>query len=206
MALDKSRKDEVQEALEMELEGTGDEHASEPELEDVEEQSTDKIKQLRAKLKESEEARAAQLEELQRVKADFLNARKRLEEERKADRTRSTITHVEGLLPLCDSFEMAMADREAWEAAPEKWRRGVEGINAQLQALLSTYGVASTAPVTGADFDPEHHEAVGNEQVEDPTMHHKVVKTVQRGYSIDVHGTKRQVRPARVIVGEYTEG
>lgn len=128
-------------------------------LEDSEERQADTIKSLRAKLKVAEEAKRAALEDLQRSKADFLNARKRLDEERKRDRERSTINHVEELIPLCDSFEMAMSNKEAWEKTDTVWRKGVEGIYAQLQGLLNGYQVETLSP-EGQPFSPHEHEAL----------------------------------------------
>ena len=95
---------------------------------------------------------------------------------------------------------MAMQDREAWEAAPEKWRKGVEGIFAQLSSLLQQYSVTKVEPV-GELFDPQHHEAIGNEPVTDDAQVDTVLRVVQPGYNMVVNGETRQVRPPRVIVG-----
>lgn len=183
--------------IELELETVPEE---ESDLESAEATSKDKIKQLQAKLKECEREKAAHLEELQRAKADFLNSKRRLEEERVADRARARAAHIEELLPLCDSFSLAMQDKDAWAEAPEKWRRGVEGIHAQLQSLLTQYKVATIDP-TGETFDPNQHEAVGNEPVENTDQVDTVVRVMQPGYEMDTDGGKKLIRPARVIVG-----
>ncbi len=72
--------------LDIDLESTGDDHAVEPELEAEETTSNNKLKDLRAKLKACEAEKMDHLEQLQRAKADFLNARKRLEDERARDK------------------------------------------------------------------------------------------------------------------------
>ncbi|MEM9336299.1 MAG: nucleotide exchange factor GrpE [Patescibacteria group bacterium] len=195
--MDERDEHQVPEDIEIETESVPEEDIS---IEDAEAMSNDKLKDLRTKLKQCEAEKSDHLEELQRAKADFLNARKRLDEERVADRTRNKIAHVEELLPLCDSFTMAMGDTAAWEEAPEKWRKGVEGIHAQLHNLLQQYGVKEVAP-TGEQFDPQHHEAMGSEAVEDSKLVDTVVKVIQPGYTMIVDGTERQIRPARVIVG-----
>src|SRR5690606_19600211 len=79
----------------------------EPELEDIEEAAGDKLKKLRDKLKACDEDKRQILEELQRSKADFLNSRKRLENQLERDRERITTGHIEELLPLKDSFDIA---------------------------------------------------------------------------------------------------
>jgi len=106
------------------------------------------------------------------------------------------------LLPLCDSFRMAMANQEAWNAIDENWRKGVESIYTQLQGILKDYHAAPIDPV-GKTFDPEIHEAVGNKPVTDETQHETVVETMQLGYSITNGAETDIVRPARVIVGNF---
>ena len=119
------------------FEVTEDEHhdAETLELEDEEERGSDKLKQLRHKLQKNDEEKRHLMETMQRERADFLNARKRLEGERALDKQKHTKKHVEALLPLCDSFEMALRDKEAWEKADASWRKGIEGIHGQLNVL-----------------------------------------------------------------------
>lgn len=179
-------------------------NTEEPELEDIEEAEAGKIKKMRDKLTKCEEEKKQILDDSQRDKADFLNARKRLEEERINDRLRYKKQHVMELLPLCDSFQMAMSDTEAWEKADKNWRTGVEGINTQLLKILDSYNVKSVDPV-GEDFDPYKHEAIGTEEVEDKKKHDKVVTVIQRGYEMTQGDTTETIRPARVTTGIIKE-
>lgn len=167
------------------------------ELEDIEENIDDKVKKLRAKLKQCETDKMSSLEELQRAKADFLNARKRLEEERVKDRERSLLAHVEELLPLCDSFEMALADA-SFQEAPVNLQKGINGINSQLSSILKNYQVTPIGEV-GVEFDPREYEAVENVPVEKKEEDHKVIKVIQRGYKLN----DTVIRPARVAVGAF---
>lgn len=171
-----------------------------PELEEIEERGEDKLKKLRQKLTACEDEKKAILDESQRGRADFLNARKRLEEERRKDRVRFQRLHVEELLPLCDSFEMAMGDVAIWEKADKSWRAGIEGIYAQLKSLLGTYGVKAFSPA-GEVFDPYRHEAIGTEVVRDESLIHTVVTVTQPGYEITADGQTEIIRPARVTTG-----
>jgi len=186
----------------IDIEITDNEHTEieDTELTDIEESSSDKIKALRKKLSESEEAKMKILEDSQRDKADFLNAKRRMEEERVRDRIRYQKQHVMELLPLCDSFEMAMSNTEAWEKADKNWRVGVEGINTQLLKLLESYQVRPVNP-EGEDFDPHKHEAIGTEEVEDEDLKDKVITVVQRGYELNDNGKTEIIRPARVTTG-----
>lgn len=176
----------------------------EPELEEIDEMATDKIKDLRTKLKSCESEKAAHLEELQRAKADFLNAKKRLEEEKVSDRQRTRVRFVEELLPLCDSFHMAMQNQDAWNAVDQIWRTGVESIHSQLEAVLASHGVEKIVPL-GEQFDPSLHEAVSSEPVHDEAKHHTITTVIQPGYKMTVDGTAMTIRPARVVVGELTQ-
>lgn len=176
---------------------------TEPDLETVEAREKDIIHSLREKLKVCETERRNILEENQRGKADFLNARRRLEEERKRDKERATISHVEELIPLCDSFEVAMANKEQWEKVDTVWRKGIEGISAQLNNLLNSYQVKVLNPL-GEAFNPHLHEAISITTVIDSNEHDMVVAVVQRGYSLTKQdGTLELIRPARVVIGVH---
>lgn len=160
------------------------------ELEEEESTSSDKIKSLRKKLEASEKERQGYLEDLQRTKADFLNSKRRLEEQLLRDRERITERHMEELLPLADSFEMAMKD-SSWEEADEKWRKGVEGIHQQLMNIFKTNGVEVLNPL-GKEFNPYEHEALT-----DSGTNTIIADVIQKGYKIG----ERIIRPAKVAVG-----
>ena len=174
------------------------------ELEDEEASGANKLKQLRQKIARLDEDKRQIMEDAAREKADFLNARRRLENERAQDRIRYTKKHIEALLPLTDSFEMARSDKDGWEKADENWRKGIEGIHTQLQQLLTSYGVAEIK-AEGAAFDPYRHEAIGMVPVTEKSLDHKVVAVLQKGYEITLGDKLEVIRPARVTTGEYSE-
>jgi len=169
-------------------------------LEEVEELSNNKLKDLREKIARLDTEKKEILEESQRARAEFLNARKRLEDEKAQDRKRAQRRHAEELLPLCDSFQMAIGNTEVWEKADKSWRTGVEGIQMQLMNILNSYGVKALDP-TGDTFDPQKHEAVGTEEVSDEALVDTVVSVVQRGYEMTQDGETYLIRPARVTTG-----
>ena len=186
------------------LEPTGEDNFDEPELVDEEASGQDKLKTLRGKLKVCEEEKRQHLEDLQRARADFLNSKKRLEEEALRRQERHETDHIEKLLPLCDSFAMAMNDEKAWETTPESWRKGMEGIHNQLLNLLASYNIAVVNPL-GETFDPNIHEAVSNVPVEEKTEDGKIISVLQLGYVRKANGKKTTIRPARVTVGELKQ-
>jgi molecular chaperone GrpE len=186
----------------VEVEVTSEEQPEilEPELIDLEEGGDKKNKKLKEKLVLCEEEKKKILDDFQRSRADFLNAKKRLENERAKDKVRFKKEHVMELLPLCDSFQMAMLNTEAWEKADKSWRTGVEGIYNQLMQLLEQYQVKAFDP-KGEHFNPHRHEAVGMETVEDEALNDAVISVIQRGYEMKDGDTIEILRPARVTTG-----
>jgi len=163
------------------------------ELSDEEESYADKLKRVRVKLKECEREKAACREELQRAKAEYLNARRRQEESLSQAKNNISNTFVQSLLPLCDSFDMAMADSDAWARVNDSWRTGVESIHTQLRSILKEHGVTVIDPLN-KQFDPEYHEAVS--ATESDKEIDTVIEVVQKGYSRNGN----VIRPAKVIL------
>ena len=129
---------------------------------------------------------------LMRRQADFENYRKRIEKERGEDQKRATARLIEGLIPVIDGFEHALAAHR--EAEYETYRRGFELIYKQLVDHLTRLGVERIDP-TGKPFDPHQHQAMDRTETtdyEDGT----VVQVFQPGYVY--HG--RVLRPAMVSV------
>lgn len=168
--------------------------------ETVEQAAQDKIKKLRSQLQTATKEKQELNEQLQRAKADHLNARKRLETEKQEGIERAQVRFIENLLPVCDSFRMAMSDQQVWEQVDERWRKGVEGILSQLNAVLDTYQVTTVNP-EGEPFDPHKHEALSEQPVETESEVNTVCQVIQPGYEAKINGNIHLVRPARVVVG-----
>jgi molecular chaperone GrpE len=129
---------------------------------------------------------------LLRRQADFDNYRKRIERERAEDSKRATARLMEGLIPVIDGFEHALAAHR--EKEYEVYRRGFELIYRQLVDNITKLGVERTDPI-GKQFDPHLHQAMDRLETsdhEDGT----VVQVFQPGYVF--HG--RVLRPAMVRV------
>lgn len=169
---------------------------TEIDLDDEEEQISNKLKAQRKKLSECEAEKQKYLEDLQRTRADFLNSRRRLEEQLLRDKERATDKILEELLTLADSFDTAMADTALWGSIDAKWRVGVEAIQTKLMSILRSNNVTPIEP-QGSPFNPEEHEAVSNTLVTNDADIDTVITVLQKGY-------KRNddiIRPARVVVG-----
>jgi len=141
----------------------------------------------------------ADLEELRqtllRRQADFDNYRKRIEKERFEDAKRATARVVEGLIPVIDGFEHALAAHR--EAEYENYRKGFELIYKQLLDHLAKLGVERLDPV-GKPFDPHLHQAVDRAETKDHDDG-TILQVFQPGYVF--HG--RVLRPAMVRVAVH---
>lgn len=160
----------------------------------VEEDAARKVAKLKEELKQCQTERREYLDGWQRLKADTLNSKRRQEEEREMSRTRETALLVEKLLPLADSFELALKSGGEDGA----WRTGMERIRDQLSGILTSYGLTEIA-AEGEVFDPRKHEAVSEVPVEDESKDNVVTDVLQTGYALG----ERIVRPAKVVVGRF---
>jgi len=132
---------------------------------------------------------------LLRRQADFENYKKRIERERSEDHKRSTARVIEGLIPVIDGFEHALAAHR--EAEYENYRRGFELIYKQLLDSVTKLGAERLDPV-GKPFDPHLHQAMDRTEtaeLDDGT----VLQVFQPGYVF--HG--RVLRPAMVRVAVH---
>ena len=135
---------------------------------------------------------------LMRRQADFDNYRKRIEKERAEDAKRHTARVIEGLIPVIDGFEHALAAHR--EAEYENYRKGFELIYKQLVDNMTRLGVERIDPL-GQQFDPHLHQAMDRTETtahEDGT----ILQVFQPGYVF--HG--RVLRPAMVRVAIHPGG
>ncbi len=156
------------------------------------------MKELRRKLAEAEKERKEYLEGWQRAKADYANARREEEEGRAGAiaRTKERIFH--DLLPVLDSFQIAMSNKVVWESVDKNWRVGVEYIYSQFVSILEEHGIRQIGMI-GETFDPSLHQSVESVPVDSENDDHKILEVMQTGYTIG----ERVIRPARVKVGVY---
>jgi molecular chaperone GrpE len=135
---------------------------------------------------------------LLRRQADFDNYRKRIEKERTEDTKRATARVIEGLIPVIDGFEHALASHR--EAEYENYRKGFELIYKQLLDNVTRLGAERVEPL-GKPFDPHLHQAMDRTETtehEDGT----ILQVFQPGYTF--HG--RVLRPAMVRVAVHPSG
>jgi molecular chaperone GrpE len=177
-------------------------HVDDVSFEEVNEEgeidARDTIKKLREKIKKLESEKQEYLDLSQRTRADYANYKKEVEANRLSDRKFATKRFIEELLPVLDAYDMAQANKEAWEKVDQNWRMGIEYIFNQFRTVLEGEGVKQFGKI-GDTFDPALHESMEHVKVEHESENDKVVRILQNGYKMnDVI-----LRPARVHTGSF---
>ncbi len=165
----------------------------------TEETQTETIKKLREKITSLEAEKQEYLTGWQRAKADLINARKRDEEDKRAFAKRAAEDIVTELIPVLQSFESAMSNKDNWEKIDKNWRIGVESIAQQLKLALANHGLTEIDPL-GKEFDPSRDEAIEHVPVNEKNRHNLIIEVLQKGYAL--HGTI--IQAPRVKVGDMT--
>ncbi len=153
-----------------------------------------KLKSLRKELITTQQERDANLTGWQRAKADLVNFRRNVEEDRVRDSARQKGKIIQSVLPTLDSFESAVGE-VTWQDVPEHWREGVARIRNQLATSLEKEGLMMYGEV-GEPFDPTRHDCMSVVPTEDEAKDHTIAQILQKGYRIG----EEVIRPAKVVV------
>lgn len=132
--------------------------------------------------------------DLQRLQAEFINYKTRVESEKAMLSQFAKVNVVKDLLPVIDDLERALAHLPA-DLTENKWAQGAQKVYARLQAQLQKMGVTVISAIE-QPFNPELHEAVSAEgqgdiqvvseilqngyQIGDTVIRHAVVKVVNK--------------------------
>jgi molecular chaperone GrpE len=163
---------------------------SEDDLEANESRSETKLAKLRKELEQARKEKQENLDGWQRAKADYVNALKRFEEEKKAAVELGTLKAAIAFLPAIDSLERASQTSEL----PE----GFAGIVKQLEGAVSKLGLAQFG-VIGDAFDPMLHEALGQDEAKSESEDDKITAILENGWMIG----DKVIRPAKVRVAHF---
>ncbi|HEX3005865.1 MAG TPA: nucleotide exchange factor GrpE [Angustibacter sp.] len=135
---------------------------------------------------------AERLADLQRLQAEYVNYRKRVERDRAVARESGVASVLESLLPVMDDVHLARQHGDL-EGGP------FAAIADKLEAVLGRAGLERFGE-PGEAFDPAVHEALMHTQAElaEGTDVTTVVQVLQPGYKIG----ERVLRAARVAVAD----
>jgi molecular chaperone GrpE len=159
-----------------------------------------KIDKLKEKLKSCQKEKQEYLDGWQRSKADYINLKKRSDEEKDQIKQYANENLINDILGVLDSFEMAFKDKEAWNNAPENWRKGIEFIHTQLVSTLQNYGISEINPL-GEKFNPELHSSAELLETADKNKDGIILEVLQKGYKLK----EKNIRFATVKVGHFKE-
>ncbi|MSU45032.1 MAG: nucleotide exchange factor GrpE [Candidatus Zambryskibacteria bacterium] len=177
----------------------GDDVVFEDASENLAPEIKDRTDKLKARIKELEKKNAELLDSWQRDKADFVNSRKRDEEQKREFLKFAKADTIAEIIPVLDSFESAFKNKESWEKVDKNWRVGVEYIQSQLMTALNNHGLSAINPL-GQQFDSKRDEAVENIKVDLESDDGKILEVVQVGYELN----GKEIRPPKVKIGHYS--
>ena len=155
----------------------------------------DDVESLREALAEEKAKAQDYLGNWQRAQADFMNFKRRTEQERSEAIKFANAVLVENLLAVLDDLERALENVSA-KLAGLTWVDGIALIYRKLRAILEGHGLTEIKAL-GEAFDPNLHEAVLYGEGEDG----EIVEELQKGYKL----YDRVIRPTMVKVGKGKE-
>lgn len=161
-----------------------------------EEQETDPVKILEAKVQSAEEAASQAHDRLLRATAEFDNFKKRSQRETEEFRKFANESLIKALLPVIDNLERAVESSGSDNKANKSIVEGVEMTLREIYKVLEKFNLKALES-EGQPFDPNFHQAVLQEETADHPEN-TVIKEMQKGYTLH----DRLIRPAMVVVSK----
>ena len=152
------------------------------------------VAELSDKLAKEKEATAKEKESYLRLMAEFETFRRRSAEDRLNLIASASAKTIEGLLPVLDDCERAMAMLAG--SSDEAAKEGTALIYNKLMDYLKTQGLARIE-AKWEPFDTDFHEAVTQFPAPSEELKGKVIDVVQTGYTLG----GKVLRYAKVVVG-----
>lgn len=171
-------------------------------------ETSDENEEIVEALVDTIRARDELSDKLLRMAADHQNFQRRASGNEREARTSATQGVVQSLIPLLDTFEMAlMQDPE--KVSSQMVMDGVKMIRDEFMRMLSGYGVSQINPSVGDEFNPAEHAAMMQQPADGIEPGH-----ISMNMGIGFKLGERVVRPAKVAVvpqpdesaGESDEG
>lgn len=149
------------------------------------------IESLKKSLAEEKAKAAGYLANWQRSEADYINYKRRCEQEKDELGKFANTGLILSILPILDDLERAF---QALPADQDNlcWAEGFRLIERKLKSTLEVMGVSPIKAV-GEPFDPRVHEAVRQDRGKEGI----VIGEMQKGYTF----RDRVIRPSQVVVG-----
>ena len=170
----------------------------EPEIseETVTEAEEPTIESLSEQIEALKTTAADNLDRAIRAQAELDNVRKRTSRDIENAHKYALEKFINELLPVLDSLELGINASENTEDT-SSLREGMEITMKMFFSSLEKIGVKPVESQKGEKFNPDQHEAVTMQEVEDVESG-AVTTTLQKGYELN----GRLIRPAKVIVAK----
>ena len=149
------------------------------------------IESLKEALMQARQEAEKNLENWQRTQADFINYKRRSQQEREEVGQYTSSVLLCNLLPVLDDLERALGSIPR-DLAKAPWVEGIRLIEHKFHDILKSQGV-TPIKAKGKPFDPNLHEAAMRSEGREGI----VVKELLKGYKL----RDRVIRPTRVAVG-----
>ena len=129
---------------------------------------------------ELEQAFSEAIQDLQRVRADFENYRKRTDDEKVEAKKKGEYSAVLKLLPVIDNIERAISHVPK-ELHDNSWVKGVVALQKNLKKSLNDLSVVRIDAKKGTLFNPNLHEAIQFDEDNDGDKE-IIAEELQAGY------------------------
>jgi len=159
------------------------------------EESSEEIVALKNKLTEYKTQAENNLAGWQRAQADYINFKRRSEQEKEDTVKFGNAMLLLKILPVLDDFERAIGSLPD-NLKKNPWAEGIRLIEKNFKSILEKQGL-SLIQALGESFDPRYHEAVRQAKGKEGV----IIEEMERGYKFN----DRVIRPSKVVVGTGEE-
>lgn len=135
---------------------------------------------------------------LKRLQAEFENYKKRADKECNNTIKNANASLVKELLPVLDSFELALKNNNYENQEIAKFHKGLELIYTQLYSILEDQGLRSI-DTKNQKFDPFRHEVLMVKESNEPED--KILQEFQKGYFLN----DNIIRHSKVMIAKHVE-
>ncbi len=162
---------------------------------DEKEKNETSIEFLQEQLKKIQDESKENLDKVVRAQAEMENLRKRTVRDVGNAHKYALERFINELLPILDSLELGLSASANTKNVDELYK-GIELTIEMFNKALEKFGVRTIDP-HGEKFNPELHEAVSMQEIEDSESG-MIITVMQKGYSLN----ERLIRPAMVVVAK----
>lgn len=139
------------------------------------------------------------LARLQRVSAEFINYKNRVQRQMQQDRQFANDDLIKSLLGVLDDMDRGLAAARENHPADDPLLAGMTMVHHKTMEVLTKLGLQPIEAVH-QPFDPDQHVAIMQE-TDDNYPPQTVLKELQKGYKLN----GRTIRPATVVVSRPSE-